>query len=346
MTIYAFRPIPGYDGWCVTKDGRVFDSVTGKKIRRHMYGDRLFVSYKTEVTDRLLSIHRAVALAWVENDDPDLKTVVNHKDGNPLNNWYENLEWTTTSGNNYHAVNTGLRNDNMPCKIRDFHTKEIREFPSIAQACDFMRIPNTTHLERLRPWKFGKLIAGRYEFRLMDDPEPFFYEDRPYIISPSRFMLEVTNEDGSKRYVFNIQSLLQHYQLYRCPNGKSFPALVEYARQKYPGKTFVMRDGYAEGEQRERRRGAKKNTSFRMLEVVAKKDEQSLKFKSLTEAAAHFKVDRSTIKLRLENPEIDFLGWSFEGKPVYIPLKKALEASGEKAAEADTCNSTKPSSDK
>lgn len=319
MDVEAFRIIPGFENWCVTKNGKIYEGKTGKRIRAYMYGDRLFASYPGDVTNKLVAVHRAVALAWVENDNPSLKTVVNHRDGNPLNNWYENLEWTTSSGNNYHAVNTGLRLDNMPCKVRDFHTKEIREFPSISQACDFMKLPHPTTAERLRPKKFGTLIAGRYEFRLKDDPEPFFYENRDFIISPSRYMVEVTHEDGKKRYLFKNGELLQQYQLYRCPYGRSIPALLKYAQEVHPDKKFKLRDGYAELKNSGSK--AKERTGFRWHPVVARKGDEKLEFKSITAAAGYFNVDRDVIKLRLSNSESTYLGWSFEGEPVSIPLK-------------------------
>ena len=332
MKIKAFRVIPGYENWCVTKDGRIFHTETGKRIRTYQYGDRLFASYPTDVTDRLLSVHRAVALAWVKNDDPYLKTVVNHRDGNPLNNWYKNLEWTTSSGNNYHAVNTGLRSDNIPCKIRDFHTKEIREFSSISQACDFMKLPSSTTIERLRPRKFGTLIAGRYEFRLKDDPEPFFYENRDFIISPSRYMVEVTHEDGSKRYLFKNGDLMLHYQLYKSPYGRSVPGLLKYAEELHPNKRFKLRDGYAESTQTGSRSRAR--STVRWHPVIARNGDKVLEFRSITATAGYFNVDRDVIKLRLNNPEATFLGWSFEGKPISMPLKtkysNALETSVKK----------------
>lgn len=320
MQVEAFRLIPGFENWCVTKVGKIFDAKTGKKIRLYQYGDRLFASYPTDVANKLVAVHRAVALAWVENDDPHQKTVVNHIDGNPLNNWYGNLEWTTPSGNNYHAVNTGLRSDNIPCKVRNFYTGEVREFASIAQACDFMGLLNSRTLESLRPRKFGALLADQFEFRLKDDPEPFFYENRPYIISPSRYMVEVEEEDGSKRYLFKNVELLQHYQLYRSPYGRSVPALLKFAREMYPNKKFTLRDGFAESRQTGSRARARR-TTLRTRPVTAQKADQKLEFPSIKAAAAYFNVDRDVINLRLSNPESTFLGWSFEGKPVDIPLK-------------------------
>ena len=52
-------------------------------------------------------IHRLVGKYFIPN--PDNKPQINHKDGNKLNNHFENLEWCTQSENNNHALLTGLR---------------------------------------------------------------------------------------------------------------------------------------------------------------------------------------------------------------------------------------------
>ncbi len=53
------------------------------------------------------SIHRLVALAWIDN--PYGLPQVNHKDGNKLNNNVNNLEWCTQAQNNLHAYQTGIK---------------------------------------------------------------------------------------------------------------------------------------------------------------------------------------------------------------------------------------------
>lgn len=337
MASTLFRPIPGFEKWSVNKSGVIYDNKSGKRIRTYLFGDRYFASYPGEKTNHLVGVHRAVALAWVENDNPSLNTVVNHLDGDPLNNYYTNLEWTTASGNNYHAVNTGLRPDCTPCKVRDFHTKEIREFPSIAQAADFMKLDKTTSMDTLRPRRFGSLIAGRYEFRLKEDTEPFFYEGRDEIISPSRYMLEVEEEDGSKRYVFKNIDLMKRYQLYSSPYGRSLPGLVKYAREMYPNKKFKLRDGYEESNHSRENSRKRIVATTRILPVVARKDGEELKFPSMAAAAAYFNVDKDVIKLRMSNPESRFLGWSFEGEPISVPIKRLLVPKvGEEAVESES----------
>lgn len=53
-------------------------------------------------------VHRLVAETFIHNDSPDIKTFVNHLDGNKNNNAAWNLEWCTRSRNMRHAFDNGI----------------------------------------------------------------------------------------------------------------------------------------------------------------------------------------------------------------------------------------------
>jgi len=56
-------------------------------------------------------VHRIVACTFLNNPNKKKYLIVNHLDGNPLNNKLENLEWTTASENSLHYYK--LKNKNQ-----------------------------------------------------------------------------------------------------------------------------------------------------------------------------------------------------------------------------------------
>lgn len=115
-----WRDIPGYEGrYQVSNVGDVRSlwmwSGNHYKAREHPYpiaqhptttGYRMVpLSYDGNI--KHCKVHRLVAMAFIPN--PDDKPYINHKDGNPLNNHVENLEWCTQKENVDHALRIGLK---------------------------------------------------------------------------------------------------------------------------------------------------------------------------------------------------------------------------------------------
>ena len=83
-------------------------------------------------------VHRLVALHFCEGANDEL--VVNHIDGNKLNNTATNLEWVTRSQNDLHAYKLNLRKAH-PCTFKhcilayDKNTLELIKIYENTQAC-------------------------------------------------------------------------------------------------------------------------------------------------------------------------------------------------------------------
>lgn len=97
-------------------------------------------------------VHRAVAIQFISN--PQKLPEVNHKDGNKSNNYFENLEWVTSSQNQQHAINTGLNKvsyhprGKRPIIATDENGIFIKEFVSCRQASFYFKA--SSHLISLK----------------------------------------------------------------------------------------------------------------------------------------------------------------------------------------------------
>mgnify|MGYP003120934734 CR=1 FL=1 len=91
------------------EEGNCFPYIQNKETGKvYTTGVSESVAYpKVTITEKIdgkgigffFHIHRIVAEAFIENDMPELKTLVDHKDGNRFDYRVQNLRWVTASQN-------------------------------------------------------------------------------------------------------------------------------------------------------------------------------------------------------------------------------------------------------
>ena len=94
------RYVPHYKGGLAL----VKEKILKLNDRRGYSGAHL---YRSEIDKAVFGAHRLVAMAFIENKENN--PTVNHIDCDKKNNFYKNLEWSSYSQQQIHAVKNGLR---------------------------------------------------------------------------------------------------------------------------------------------------------------------------------------------------------------------------------------------
>ena len=87
----------------VDENGIIYNTITKKELTGSIYNTGYkMVRLTIDGKSKGFAVHRLTAQTFLEN--PNNLPIVNHKDGNKLNNKVENLEWVTQLENRKHAI--------------------------------------------------------------------------------------------------------------------------------------------------------------------------------------------------------------------------------------------------
>lgn len=116
------KAITGFESYSIDEDGNVFNKKTGKKLKGSI-SEGGYKYYRLSINNKktMFYAHRLVAMNFIDN--PLNLPVVNHIDGNKLNNNINNLEWVSYSENICHAYKNNLIS---PRKDVDFYIDDLK----------------------------------------------------------------------------------------------------------------------------------------------------------------------------------------------------------------------------
>lgn len=111
-----WKPIINFENlYLVSNYGRIKNIKRNELIKLYIRGGYLSCKLSKNNIKTNFLVHRLVALMFIKNINN--VTQVNHKDGDKLNNYVENLEWCTPKENIRHSWVNGLSKSNYKDNI-------------------------------------------------------------------------------------------------------------------------------------------------------------------------------------------------------------------------------------
>ncbi len=199
--VVFWKPAKGYEGlYEVNNAGAIKSIFYGNKPRILKKSKTTTGYYKVELYKnkkrKSVRVHRLVAMAFIPNLEG--KPNINHKDGNPLNNNMDNLEWCTQRENVMHAIESGLKKKfHIPKK--DLKRLYVDERKSMQKICEIYGVSVTIIKDRLREYdiKTRTISQAKIQYGLTED----------FIVNElkTKTQIQLAKEVGCE------QSLISHY---------------------------------------------------------------------------------------------------------------------------------------
>lgn len=164
-----WKPVHGVSRYLINENGDVKSLITNKIMRTKIdrYGYKTIGLVKDNGKKWYATIHRLVALTYIDNPQPDVFNQVNHIDGNKLNNHVSNLEWCSPKANVNHSYLHLLNNNTNHIEVTDVKKGTKQFYKSLKSFCKEIKanlgnvLPGILYSE-LNP------IYGKYSIKILN----------------------------------------------------------------------------------------------------------------------------------------------------------------------------------
>lgn len=237
------KQIKGYTNYTIDEEGNVYNTQTRKYLRGSI-GENGYKYYRLSQNNskKMFYAHRLVAEAFLPN--PNNLPVVNHIDGNKMNNNVDNLEWISYADNARHAHQTNLISK---AREREYYTEDLQDevwkqlgnFPYSISSKG--RVKNNRTLLLLKP----SITGGYYKVRpsVEGRVQDIFIHNAVYCIFnniqsiPEGMVVDHIDGDKLNNNIENLRliTLSQNVKsaLYDTKTNKSCKAVAQYKDGKY-----------------------------------------------------------------------------------------------------------------
>lgn len=126
----GFFEVPGYPLLYINEKGIAWDDYFKEYVRpvRSIYP---YLQLEPQGGIKPISIHRAIALTFIECPGDPSDYQIDHIDGDKENYAKENLAWVSRSENAVRAFRNGQRHDNRPVLVKDLETDVVTRYYGI-----------------------------------------------------------------------------------------------------------------------------------------------------------------------------------------------------------------------
>ena len=302
-TMTGYFHIPFFDSFVINEKGTLRVLTSGKVVPWHVLkpkaennprnvkGGYVRFVIHSNVGAFGISRHRLLMFAFTYFPDNVDQLYVNHKNGIPGSDDLSNLEWVTPSENNIHAVETGLRSQNIRVYAKNIYSNEEINFASFGIMARYFKVP-ITKIQRRAKSQGQTLYDGGWLFKTD--------KDRPWreINNPEQELkAQSTATKVFSKNVFTGE-IREHKSIAQCgidlkfaePQGPRHYILKNFKRPYYGYlfKTEYDKTPWPEFSERELA-VFKDNPSGHARGVIAcKPNGEELFFTNIIKAAEHF----------------------------------------------------------
>jgi hypothetical protein len=264
-------------------------------------------------------IHRLVAKAFVENPNPGVWKIVNHKNSNRSDNNFHNLEWCDCRMNSLHAWKDKMENGSeKPCAQYNLNGQLIKTFASrkdasIKTECSYSGISKSC------ADKTGKKTSGGYLWKdlvvidtELDTSEWKYIDGFPYKISRTgqiysmggKHLMTPSDSGGVLCIKLHFDGFVKPCKIHRLvaetyiPNPKKLPNVSHKNGDKYDNDVEnLMWCSNGESYNNAATIGKIKVTKGKPVSQYSQDGEYIKTFPSIKEASLETKAPESTIPL-------------------------------------------------